>query len=109
MAGIKGKSGGKRSGAGRTSLKEKGNKKLLSISDEATKLLEFYSKELGYSMSDIVDALCILYLDKGNKDITHCPQCGKPLAWESLIPMIGCDVECKCGYEMHIGEPIVNY
>lgn len=99
---MKGKSGGKRHGAGRSSLKEKRNQKLISLSNEAANQLEYYSKELGYSKSDIADALCLLYLDKRNSDITHCPQCGKPLVWESLLSVICCDVECQCGYTTRI-------
>ena len=105
MAGIKGKSGGARSGAGRPSLKEKNNKKLFSLSVEAIEKLDFYSKELGVSKSDIIDSLCLLYLDKQNKDILHCPECGKPLAWESLLAVVESEVECICGYSTHVGEP----
>lgn len=104
MAGTKGKSGGKRAGSGRPSLKEKANKKLIALSDQALEALEYYSKELGMSKSDILDNLCILYLDQHNKDITHCPKCGKPLVWESLVSMVDFDIECTCGHCMHIGE-----
>lgn len=108
MAGVKGKSGGKRSGAGRSSLKEKRNQKLISLSDEASNSLEYYSKKLGYTKSDIVDALCLLYLNKRNMDITHCPKCEKPLVWESLMTAIECDVECECGFKTHVGEDIIE-
>ena len=69
MSGVKGKSGGKRSGAGRSTLKEKSIRKSLLLSDQANTLLEQYSKELGVSRSDLVDALCIMYLNKDNKSI----------------------------------------
>lgn len=98
--------GGKRHGAGRPSLNK--TKSLISLSDQAFSSLEYYSKELGYNKSDLVDALCLLYLDKRNKDIMHCPQCGKPLVWEALLSVIECDIECECGYKTHIGEPIIN-
>lgn len=101
---IKNKWGGKRAGAGRSSLKKKTNKKMISLSDQALTALDYYSSHLKISRADIVDALCILYLHKGNKDIFHCPACGKPLAWESLLQVIGCIVTCECGYESHIGE-----
>lgn len=104
MAGKKGKSGGKRPGAGRPSLNYKGKKKLVQLSDQAANSLEYYSKELGISMSDIVDSLCVMYLDTSNKDITHCPKCKKPLVWEALVPMTEFDVECTCGYVAYIGE-----
>lgn len=106
MAGIRGKSGGKRVGSGRPSLKDKTNKKLISLSNTALESLEYYSKELGLSKSDILDALCVFYLDKNNKDITHCPKCGKPLVWESLLTNTKCDVECVCGYIAHVGDSI---
>lgn len=108
MAGVKGKSGGKRPGAGRSSLKEKRNQKLISLSDDAAARLEYYSKELGYSKSDIIDALCLLYLDRHNSDITHCPKCEKPLAWESLLSIVECDVECECGMCIHIGGEVIE-
>lgn len=106
MAGIKGKSGGKREGAGRTSIYKKESQKLIKISDQVKETLKYYSMSLGFSESDIIEALCLLYLQKDNMDITHCPQCGKPLAWEAIISVMGCDVECECGYETYVGEKI---
>ncbi|MFV0326127.1 MAG: hypothetical protein ACK5LF_17405 [Bacteroides xylanisolvens] len=101
MAEKEEKRGGKRPGAGRPSLKK--TKRLISLSEQANSYLEYYSKELGINKSDIVNSLCVLYLDTNNKDIIHCSKCGKPLVWEPLVPMIECEVECKCGYKMHIG------
>lgn len=96
------KRGGKRAGAGRPSLNK--SKSLLSLSKQACASLEYYAKELGINKSDLVNSLCIFYLGKENKDILHCPKCGKPLAFEALLPVIGCAVECTCGYVTYIGE-----
>lgn len=106
MAGIKGKSGGKRKGSGRTSIFKKETQKLIKMSDQSRSILKYYSENLGICESDIIESLCLLYLQKDNKDITHCPQCGKPLAWEAIISVMGCDVECECGYETYVGEKI---
>lgn len=102
MTEKKEKRGGKRPGAGRPALNK--SKSLIALSAQAHSSLEYYSKELGINKSDLVNSLCILYLDKNNKDILHCPQCGKPLAFEAFLPVIGCDVECTCGYVTYIGE-----
>ena len=102
MSETKGKRGGKRQGAGRPSLKK--IKNLVSLSEQANSYLEHYSKELGLNKSDIVNKLCILYLDTTNKDIIHCPKCRKPLAWEPLLQVVECEIECACGNKIHIGE-----
>ena len=105
MAGIKGKSGGKRPGAGRKTLREKENTKLIRLSEKSKNLLEFYSSSIGISQSDIVDTLCLLYLGKENKDITHCLTCGNPIFFE---PVQGtgsgnCEVVCKnCNHTTEI-------
>lgn len=96
------KRGGKRPGAGRPALKK--TKNLISLSEQANNSLEYYSKELGLNKSDIVNNLCILYLDTNNKDVIHCPKCGKPLVWEPLLPVLECEVECKCGHIILIGK-----
>ena len=104
MAGIKGKSGGARQGAGRSSAYKKDGNKRVIISDEVYDLLSRYSEGLGLSRSDIVNALCLLYLDKHNKDIMHCQKCGKPILFEFVQT---CDsAECACGeiYEVPNGS-----
>lgn len=104
MAGIKGKSGGKREGAGRISLKKKEARTSISLSDSAAEALNKYSEELGISKSDIVDALCLLYLSNSNQDILHCPECGKPLAWDVFIQVVECEITCNCGYTTNIKD-----
>lgn len=104
MAGTKGKSGGDRPGSGRTSLKKKEKRVSVYISQSSETVLTEYTEQLGISKSDIVDALCLLYLSKSNKDILHCPKCGKPLVWDALLQAVEYDVECTCGYSAHIGD-----
>ncbi|WP_147381239.1 hypothetical protein [Parabacteroides sp. AM08-6] len=105
MAGIKNKSGGARPGAGRKTLKKKDSSKLIRLSKQGKFLLEFYSSSIGISQSDIVDTLCLLYLCKENKDITHCPTCGNPIFFE---PVQGtgsgiCEIICKnCNHTTEI-------
>lgn len=70
----------------------------VTLSTQAFERLAFYSKHLGVEASEIVNDLIIMYLDRDNKDITHCPKCGKPLVWESIITVTGCEVKCECGY-----------
>ena len=69
----------------------------VTLSPQAFERLAFYSKHLGVEASEIVNDLIIMYLDRDNKDITHCPKCGKPLVWESIITVTGCEVKCECG------------
>jgi hypothetical protein len=102
---IKDNRGGKRVAAGRPSLKKKNNKKLIALSDQAVSALEYYSGRLGISMADVVDTLCVFYLDKSNSDILHCPKCGNPIAFMPLIHVVGCDAECViCGEKLYMGE-----
>lgn len=99
--------GGARKGTGPKNLRNKKNRKLIVLSDTALERLEFYAKSLGYSQSDIIDALCDNYLNRCNKDIDHCPQCGKPIAWEALITVMSCEVTClDCGYVSFVGDPV---
>lgn len=96
MAGKKGRSGGKRTGSGRPSLKEKQNKSIFTLSDQAKDTLEYYSKTLCLSKSDIVDDMCLLYLSSSNKDIVHCPKCYRPLCFEPVQNLHVGDFEIKC-------------
>lgn len=99
--------GGARKGTGPKNLRNKKNRKLIVLSDSALERLELYAKNLGYSQSDIVDALCDNYLNHRNKDITHCPQCGKPIAWKAFLTVMSCEVTCPdCGHISLVGDPI---
>lgn len=97
MAGKKGKSGGARTGTGRTSMSKRNNNKRIPVSDQIHDLLTKYSIGLGLSRSDIVESLCLLYLDKHNKDIEHCSKCESPIFFDfvqgSVIGKV--DVTCK--------------
>lgn len=110
MAGIKGRSGGARTGAGRTSLSKKNNNKRIPISDQIYDLLSEYSVGLGLSKSDIVESLCLLYLDRHNKDIEHCPKCSRPVFWGFVQGgPEKCEAKCQCGEIVEIdGEEPFN-
>lgn len=107
MAGIKGRSGGKRTGAGRKSVYDKSEQKLIKLSAQTKKTLRYYSDSIGINESDLIEALCLLYLDKSNSDITHCPECGEPIFFDFVQGTIAGEIEitCQCGYGMKIGEP----
>lgn len=105
MGGIKGKSGGARPGAGRTSLSKRNDNKRIPVSNQIHDLLTQYSDGLGLSRSDIVESLCLLYLDKRNKDIDHCPKCESPVFFDfgqgSVLETT--EFKCsKCGEEIRI-------
>lgn len=91
--------GGKRPNSGVKQIRVKELRVTLKMSQQSSDLLTRYSKGVGVSRSDLLDALIVMSLNKDNRDIIHCPKCHEPVAYSPIIPLSGeTEFTCKCGY-----------
>lgn len=91
--------GGKRPNSGVKQLRVKELRVTLKMSQQSSDLLTRYSKGVGVSRSDLLDALIVMSLNEDNRDIIHCPKCHEPVAYSPIIPLSGeTEFTCKCGY-----------
>lgn len=91
--------GGKRPNSGVKQLRVKELRVTLKMSQQSSDLLTHYSKGVGVSRSDLLDALIVMSLNEDNRDIIHCPKCHEPVAYSPMIPATGeTEFKCKCGH-----------
>ena len=91
--------GGKRPNSGVKQIRVKELRVTLKMSQQSSDLLTRYSKGVGVSRSDLLDALIVMSLNEDNRDIIHCPKCHEPVAYSPIIPLSGeTEFTCKCGY-----------
>lgn len=92
--------GGARPGAGRK--KSDNAKKTFScrLSDQVESLLSDFTEGTGLTKTQLVEYSLFNSLSYNNPDVVYCPDCGKPVAFKSLIPYNDSSrFKCKCGYE----------